>query len=145
MTAVSRLRRAVCLMKSLRQTRRAAGTELLNMGVWITLCLLLSAQSSSLVAQSKILIPMDLSQTDHLKAYGIAYWVLTKGIEVDWLLNYRGGSFMLAAQEDADVQSETNNMDVVRLEKAPKIAVYAPPTFRPWDDAVALAMEYAEI
>lgn len=112
---------------------------------------------------------MDLTQADHLKAYGIAYWTLTKGIEVDWLLNYRGGSFMFdahefaatecrvrgvsfenisasqAAQVYAEVQSENNNMDVVRLEKAPKISVYAPQTFRPWDDAVALAMEYAEI
>ncbi|MGH8500442.1 MAG: hypothetical protein ACRERV_16775, partial [Methylococcales bacterium] len=120
-------------------------------------------------SQAKILIPMDLSQSDHLKAYGIAYWALTKGIEVDWLLNYRGGSFMFDAHEIAagecrvrgvsfeqlsatqtgsilvEVQGEDNNMDVVRLEKAPKIAVYAPPTFRPWDDAVVLAMEYAEI
>jgi hypothetical protein len=133
-----------------------------------TLFSLLFALSSPLFAQ-KILIPMDLTQTDHLKAYGIAYWALTKGIEVDWLLNYRGGAFMLdaheiaatecrvrgvsfeqistsqAAQVFAEAQSEANNMDVVRLEKAPKIAVYAPPTFRPWDDAVALAMEYAEI
>jgi hypothetical protein len=117
----------------------------------------------------KVLIPMDLKQTDHLKAYGIAYWALTKNIEVDWLLNYRGGSFMLdgvgsvagecrvrgvlfeeltgaqAAAIYADVQREDNNMDVVRLEKAPRIAVYVPPNFLPWDDAVTLAMEYAEI
>lgn len=109
------------------------------------------------------------SQTDHLKAYGIAYWILTKNQTVDWLLNYRGGSFMTeysdaiatecrvrgvafetidgagAAQIYAEVQSENNNMDVVKLEKAPKVAVYAPPGFRPWDDAVTLAMEYAEI
>jgi hypothetical protein len=120
-------------------------------------------------SQGKLLIPMDLAQTDHLKAYGIAYWALTKGIEVDWLLNYRGGSFMLDAVETAasecrirgvsfeqiggsqasliyaEVQKDDNNMDVVRLDKPPKIAVYAPPTFRPWDDAVVLAMEYAEI
>ena len=123
---------------------------------------------SSLFA-GKILIPMDLKQTDHLKAYGIAYWALTKNIDVDWLLNYRGGSFMVdgldivasecrirgvfcedisggqAAQIYADVQAENTNMDVVRLEKAPKIAVYVPQNFRPWDDAVTLAMEYAEI
>ncbi len=117
----------------------------------------------------KILIPMDLKQTDHLKAYGIAYWTLTKGIEVDWLLNYRGGSFMMdghsmianecrvrgvyfeeisgamASKIYAEVQQDDNNMDVVRLEKAPKIAVYVPPNVLPWDDAVVLAMEYAEI
>ena len=117
----------------------------------------------------KILIPMDLGQTDHLKGYGIAYWTLTKGLEIDWLLNYRGGSFMMdaveflaaecrvrgvafeelgsaqAAQIYADVQRDDNNMDVVRLEKAPRIAVYVPPGFQPWDDAVTLALEYAEI
>ena len=125
--------------------------------------------SPDAVAQQKLLIYMDLKQTDHLKAYGIAYWALTKGVDVDWLLNYRGGSFMIdniptlanecrirgvafdllssadAAQIYAQVQREDNNMDVVRLEKAPKIAVYVPPTFQPWDDAVTLALEYAEI
>jgi len=119
--------------------------------------------------QGKLMIPMDLQQTDHLKAYGIAYWALTKNFEVDWLLNYRGGSFMLdenpvvaaecrvrgvmagtlnqsgAAQIYAEVQQDDNNMDVVRLEKAPRIAVYVPPGFHPWDDAVTLALEYAEI
>ena len=112
---------------------------------------------------------MDLQQTDHLKAYGIAYWALTRGLEIDWLLNYKGGSFMLdnydlvatecrirgvlfepisggqAAQIYSEVQSEESNMDVVRLEKAPKVAVYVPPGFQPWDDAVTLALEYAEI
>lgn len=119
--------------------------------------------------QGKLLIPMDLKQTDHLKAYGITYYALTKGIVVDWLLNYRGGSFMLdfndeiasvcrirgvkfeqisgsaAAQILAEVQDENNNMDVVRLEKEPKIAVYVPPGFNPWDDAVTLALDYAQI
>jgi len=119
--------------------------------------------------QSKLLIPMDLKQTDHLKAYGIAFWVLQRNGEVDWLLNYRGGSFLTdysdvlarecrirgvlfesasatdAASIYAEVQREDNNMDVVRLEKAPKIAVYVPPNFKPWDDAVTLALEYAEI
>jgi hypothetical protein len=122
----------------------------------------------SIVGQ-KILIPMDLKQTDHLKAYGIAYWALTKNITVDWLLNYRAGSFMIdeynlvadecrirgvdfervtgsqASQIYAEIQDENNNMDAIRLEKAPKIAVYVPPNFLPWDDAVTLAMQYAEI
>lgn len=117
----------------------------------------------------QLLIPMDLRQTDHLKAYGLVYWALGRGIDVDWLLNYRGGSFMLAAQPTvvaearvrgiltesidgasavrilAEVQSADNNMDVVRLEKAPKIAVYVPANFQPWDDAVTLALEYAEV
>jgi hypothetical protein len=121
------------------------------------------------LAQSKLLIQMDNTQVDHLKAYGIAYWALTKNLEVDWLLNYKGGAFMLdyadliaaecrirgvsftgisgaqAAQIYSQVQDDGNNMDLVRLETAPKIAVYVPPTSQPWDDAVTLAMEYAEI
>lgn len=120
-------------------------------------------------AQSKLLIPMDNSQTDHLKAYGIAYWALSKNLEVDWLLNYKSGAFMLdyadfvaaecrirgvsfqgisgsqAAGIYSEVQAENANMDLVRLETVPKVAVYVPPTFQPWDDAVTLAMEYAEI
>lgn len=125
--------------------------------------------SIQLFAQNKILIPMDLSQTDHLKAYGITFHALEDGLKADWLLNYRGGSFMIdqsdkivseclldevyfeqinlvqASQIYAEVQSEDNNMDVVRLEKAPKIAVYVPPGFQPWDDAVTMALEYAKV
>ena len=123
----------------------------------------------SLYAQSKILIYMDLKQTDHLRAYGITYNALNKGIKADWLLNYRGGSFMLdynswvanecriegvafepvsasqASEIYSTVQSDDNNMDVVRLEKAPKIAVYVPPGFMPWDDAVTMVLEYAKV
>jgi hypothetical protein len=130
--------------------------------------LVIAAQGVAM-SQAKLLIPMDLKQTDHLKAYGVAFWVLQHNGTVDWLLNYRGGSFMLdfsdvAARECrirgvlfesasasdvsslyAEVQREDNNMDVVRLEKVPKIAVYVPPTFKPWDDAVTIALEYAEI
>ena len=122
-----------------------------------------------LSAQQKLLIPMDLKQTDHLKAYGVAFWALQHGIQVDWLLYYRGGSFMVdylsseetecrirgvafealsgsdAARIYAEIGDENTNMDAVRLEKVPKIAVYVPPDFKPWDDAVTLALEYAEI
>lgn len=125
--------------------------------------------SSALFAQSKILIYMDLKQTDHLKAYGITFNALESGIKGDWLLNYRGGSFMfdysdqlalkcrlkgvafdqISAQDAVQiyslVQSDDQNMEVVRLEKAPKIAVYVPPNFKPWDDAVTLALDYAEV
>ncbi len=125
---------------------------------------------SEVTAQQKLLIPMDVaSQTDHLRAYGIAYRHLLQGKELDWLLNYRGGSFMFdysenladecavkgvsyegisgteAARIYAEVQNESNNMDVVRLEKVAKLAVYVPPNTLPWDDAVQLALEYAEI
>jgi hypothetical protein len=123
----------------------------------------------SLTAQSKILINMDLNQSDHLKAYGIAFNALEKGLSADWLLNYRGGSFMLDYSEQlavecrlkgvsfeqitnsqmveiySEVQSDEQNMDVMRLEKAPKIAVYVTPGHEPWDDAVTLALEYAEV
>jgi len=145
------------LMRTLR-SGLACGLLLLVIGTW-----------SAATGQSKLLIPMDLKQTDHLKAYGIAFWVLQRNGEVDWLLNFRGGSFLTdysdvlarecrirgvlfepasatdAATIYAEVQREDNNMDVVRLEKAPKIAVYVPPNFKPWDDAVTLALEYAEI
>jgi len=120
-------------------------------------------------AQEKLLLFMDLDQSDHLKAYGVAYWALTKGLDVDWLLNYRGGSFLMdysdvaaaecrvrgvafqrispaaGVQIYSEVQQPDNNMDVVRLEKAPRIAVYVPPNFKPWDDAVTLALQYAEV
>jgi hypothetical protein len=135
----------------------------------VTILLAVVIIPATLFGQAKLLIPMDLKQTDHLKSYGIAYWALTKGVQVDWLLNYRGGSFMLdgaelvatecrvrgvafellsgsgAAAIYSEVQREDNNMDVVRLEKAPRVAVYVPPGFQPWDDAVTLALEYAEI
>lgn len=126
--------------------------------------------AATVFPQQKLLIPMDAnSQTDHLKAYGIAYRHLLKGKELDWLLNYRGGSFMFtysddlagecnaqgvsyeaisgtqAAQIYAEVQDEKNNMDVVRLEKPAKLAVYVPPNALPWDDAVQLVLDYAEI
>ncbi len=118
---------------------------------------------------SKLLIPMDATQTDHLKAYGIAYWTLQRDVTVEWLLNYRGGSFLIEhfqaierectirgvtynviadGQADAiraEIADPEVNMEVVKLEKAPKIAVYAPESFQPWDDAVALVMTYAEI
>lgn len=112
---------------------------------------------------------MDEQQSNHLKAYGIAYWVLKKGMEVDWLLNYRGGSFLIKYDQtieselkirgvsyevipDAKVNAiltEINNpevnMDIVKLEKAPKIAVYSPKNKLPWDDAVTMVLTYAEI
>jgi len=116
-----------------------------------------------------ILIPMDETQKDHLKSYGIAYWVLTHDVEVNWLLNYRGGSFMFryikAFEEEctirgvnyqilADAQSSAilqeisdpqANMENIKLHKAPKVAVYSPKNKRPWDDAVTLVLTYAEI
>jgi hypothetical protein len=110
---------------------------------------------------------MDLIQTDHLKAYGIAYWALTKKVNVEWLLNYRGGSFLMqsfpgleseflirgianekinsVAVNQIYAEIEQENMERVLLEKAPKIAVYTPPNKQPWDDAVTLALTYAEI
>lgn len=116
-----------------------------------------------------ILIPMDLAQSNHMKAYGIAYWALKQGVTVDWLLNYRGGSFSVpynaliegelkirgvSYETIADGQytgilneiaNPEQNMDVMKLEKAPKIAVYSPKSMQPWDDAVTLVLTYAEI
>ncbi len=115
----------------------------------------------------KLLVPMDLTQNDHLKSYGIAFFALKNNINVEWLLNYRGGSFLIDARESIitecklrgvtfslitaenllSIYSEVdqNNMDIVLLEKAPKIAIYSPENKQPWDDAVTLALTYAEV
>ena len=118
---------------------------------------------------SFILIPMDEAQKDHLKAYGLAFWALERDMEVKWLLNYRGGSFLIAhdqvLQSESIVRGITSeplstpqatallnqiaspnaNQDAVSMFKAPKIAVYSPPSKLPWDDAVTLVLSYAEI
>lgn len=119
---------------------------------------------------SYVLIPMDAdTQKNHLKAYGITYWVLAKQQKVKWLLNYRGGSFLMpdtdalrkecqirgvsfellsnAKAESilSEIESPSQNMDAVVLEKAPKIAVYTPSGNAPWDDAVTMVLTYAEI
>ena len=118
---------------------------------------------------SYILIPMDNTQSNHLKAYGIAYYAIDQDIKVDWLLNYQGGSFMMKYYLNienecnirnvsfkiiADIQSTqilksiaspSVNQDIVRLEKTPKIAIYSPKNKQPWDDAVTMALTYAEI
>ncbi len=118
---------------------------------------------------NRILIPMDEAQKNHLKAYGIAFWELKRDADVDWLLNYRDGSFMLVFSEAAEKECRIRgvsyevisegqttqilqeiakpevNMELVKLHKAPKIAVYSPKTKQPWDDAVTLVLTYAEI
>lgn len=118
---------------------------------------------------SQILIPMDNRQTNHLKAYGVAFWVLEHDVVIEWLLNYRGGAFLMPYLNSIEEQliikgvsyevvadSRVNaikteianpevNMEVVQLEVAPKIAVYTPQGKQPWDDAVTLVLTYAEI
>ena len=119
---------------------------------------------------SYILIPMDEDkQVNHLKAYGIAYWILQNDIEVNWLLNYRGGSFLIknyqsieqecvirgvsyeiitnskVQQIKSNISDPEINQEIIKLEKAPKIAVYTPKGKQPWDDAVTLVLTYAEI
>ena len=122
------------------------------------------------VKASFVLLPMDeTTQKNHLKAYGITYWCLDKQYKASWLLNYRGGSFLLpdapeirkecqirgvsfeiisdSEQESIlqEISSPSQNMDAVVLEKAPKIAVYTPKGKQPWDDAVTMVLTYAEI
>lgn len=116
-----------------------------------------------------LLVPMDEAQRNHLKGYGIAYLSLTEGLEIDWLLNYRGGSFLIPYTASIDrecklrgITTETLpdaqvaaildeisrpevNMDALKLQKAPRIAVYSPKNKLPWDDAVTLALTYAQI
>jgi hypothetical protein len=115
----------------------------------------------------RLLVPMDDGQTDHLKAYGLTYFAIKTGIQAEWLLNYRGGAFLLpdvpelrrraaldgiATEPIDDAQLAAirhemagGNMESVPLEKAPRIAVYTPPDAQPWDDAVTLALKYAGI
>ena len=133
----------------------------------VLLLILIAVSQSAFSAQ--LLIPMDNAQRNHLKAYGIAYYVLTHDVEVSWLLNYRGGSFMFdhhpefeqelvvrgvsyqviaevqAAGILRDIANPEVNQEEIRLHKVPRIAVYTPPNSLPWDDAVTLALTYAEI
>ena len=131
--------------------------------IGLLLCLSLNVKGSHL------LVEMDDTQSNHLKAYGISFWVLQQEEIVNWLLNYKGGSFLFKYQEkfekeliirgvsysvisDAqttslleELSSPSSNTDVMRLEKFPKIAVYSPKSKQPWDDAVTLVLSYAEI
>ncbi len=114
-----------------------------------------------------LLVPMDRSQQDHLRAYGLTYWTLEQQEKAEWLLNYRGGSFLLPDREDVRREAAfrgvsielmnatdearmramvaSSNMEAVPLEKAPQVAIYTPPNSTPWDDAVTMALEYAGI
>ena len=127
----------------------------------------IASAAQPLGLSASLLIPMDDVQTDHLKAYGVAYRVIQAGLKAEWLLNYRGGSFLVpdgeALRRDAALNGvraepinesgmtavrgeiEASNMDAIPLEKAPKVAVYAPPNAAPWDDAVTMALQYAGI
>ena len=133
----------------------------------ISIVLLIGMSFNALA--DKLIIPMDAAQKNHLKAYGIAYWVLEQQEEVEWLLNYKGGSFLMNDYENIEKEcllrgvsfstmSETRantikneitnpsvNAEVVKLLKVPKIAVYSPKTAQPWDDAVTMVLEYAGI
>jgi hypothetical protein len=125
------------------------------------------AFAGSARAADWLLLPMDLAQRNHLRAYGVAFHALENGDRVTWLLNYRGGSFLLADTQrvrldarllgvdfepigEADLAAirvtvAQENMDEVLLEKPPRIAVYSPPYMQPWDDAVTMALTYAEV
>lgn len=143
---------------------RRPSHPLLTLGVAL---LLLGGSLVVAAADDFMLIPMDLQQTNHLKAYGLAFHMLSQGVQVEWLLNYRGGSFLARRHQDLELEArirgvlyqvtsdadvatikaeiERENMDVVLLEKPPRLAVYTPPNAQPWDDAVTLALTYAEI
>lgn len=125
------------------------------------------AASPASAAAQNLLVPMDRSQANHLKAYGLTYWVLERGGRAEWLLNYRAGSFLLPDEEAVRTEAALRgvtvepvgaaevaqiratiagaNMEAVPLEKAPRIAVYTPPNSVPWGDAVTLALTYAGI
>lgn len=132
--------------------------------LFVILCFLASKGFTS-----SLLIPMDDQQKNHLKAYGLAYWTLKKNMEITWLLNYRGGSFLSPYHPEiekelkirgisydviadarasailTEIADPEANMEMVKLEKAPKVAVYSPKSKLPWDDAVTLVLTYSEI
>ena len=147
--------------------RSKAGKNNFFSGFFVLFFLLMLSTSAF---ASQILIPMDAeTQRNHLKAYGITYWMLDKDVKVQWLLNYRGGSFLLPDSEELrreckirgvsfevisdqktesileEIASPSKNMEAVLLEKAPKVAVYSPQDNKPWDDAVTMVLTYAEI
>ena len=156
-------------MRAMRTTSATwkCGISWKRFGCFLVLTVLSVTIVTARLSSADILVNMDLKQTDHLKAYGLAYKCLEKGMSVEWLLNYRGGSFLIAGGDEAanlanlmgvafepvsgagiaqiESEVEENNMEIVVLEKAPRIAVYIPPTALPWDDAVTLALEYAQI
>ena len=131
----------------------------------LTLLLALTLPSQA----AYLLLPMDEAQRNHLKAYGVAYYALERDVEVTWLLNYRGGAFMMKHADQLERECRLRgvtcevvadgtsteilsyiaqpdvNMDAVRLQKAPKVAVYSPKSKLPWDDAVTLVLTFAEI
>lgn len=163
---ISHLTRKIRAMKSMRrahhQTFRPVGRTLLFL-----LTFMVGLGSVVPASAQMMLIPMDNSQANHLKAYGVAFHCLTRGIKVEWLLNYRSGSFLanvypeivdscdvrgvtyqlIDAGTEADIRAtiEAENMEAVVLEKAPRVAIYVPPTNDPWDDAVTLVLNYAQI
>ena len=135
--------------------------------LFITLFILIFSVQQSWA--NYLLIPMDEKQSNHLKAYGIAYWILSEDVSLDWLLNHRGGSFLVksnqliineliirgvsyeilsdprANQLLDEIASPSSNKDAMKLDKVPDIAVYSPKSKQPWDDAVTLVLTYAEI
>ena len=127
----------------------------------------MAAAALSALSAQMLLVPMDRGQADHLKAYGLAYSVLERDGRAEWLLNFQGGAFLLpdtdavrrraalmgvtiqpvGVAEEARIRGivANSNMESVVLEKATSIAIYTPPNSAPWDDAVTMALDYAEI
>ena len=136
-------------------------------GVAAVLAVASTAARPAPVGAQLLLVPMDRTQTNHLKAYGLTYWTLERVGRAEWLLNYRGGSFLLpdlervrrqaalrgvsiepiGGADEASIRGiiAQSNMEAVVLEKAPKVAIYTPPNSTPWDDAVTMALNYAGI
>lgn len=153
-----------CKQPVRRRIQDGMGVILTRFCLWVLLGVFLTPVIS---CGQKLLVYMDLQQTDHLKAYGVAYHTLDRGRTVEWLLNYRGGSFLMdyapALEREMKIRGvaysvidgsavsqiysviDQENMDVVLLEKVPTISIYAPPNKQAWDDAVMLALDYAEI
>lgn len=154
-------------MQAWRQQRHHGAHRLVVTLVWMISALLVTTMAATRAHAQHMLVPMDDSQRNHLKAYGLTFLALKTGQKAEWFLNYRGGAFLLPDSPDlrrraaldgvsvellsdgqvASARSEIagGNMDAVVLERAPKIAIYRPANQPPWDDAVTLALQYAGI
>ncbi len=152
---------------AMMNTKREDNTMLKSLYNRVVLSIVLFLVTIPAVMADGLLIPMDLTQSNHLRAYGITYNAIAAGASAEWLLNYRGGSFLIEYHQEVErlcalrgvraeritnseiaqiyQEIEQSNMERIDLEKAPEIAVYSPPDAEPWDDAVTLVLEYAEI
>ena len=155
------------VLRKIGYDRNARLILIRSVSTLLLVMIILAGLSMRSVQAQSLLVPMDREQQNHLRAYGLAYWTLEQEEKAEWLLNYRGGSFLLPdlptvrreaayrgvsitgvdAPAEARIRAaiEGANMEAVPLEQAPKVAIYTPPNSTPWDDAVTMVLELSLI